>query len=129
MKTAYTHKDAPKNKIETSVTILHIFDTDSTPDDYLFQDEDYRAEDQKRLDAWKRDEWYFIGIRVCVRIHNWQTGNSREYESGGLWSIESDSDDSYLLQVAQDQLNELQAEFPELEAVTLDKAVTQSVSQ
>lgn len=116
---AKKYKWSAEQPIETTVTILHIYDGDASPEEYLFQDEDYRAEDQKRLDDWKNDQWYFIGIKVRVLIHNWSTGNSQSFESAGLWGIESDSEDEYLRQVAEEQLAELQHEYPQLKGVTL----------
>lgn len=104
------------------VTILLIYDEYASPKDWLFQDDDYKEEDQKRYDAWLNDEWYLLGVRVRVYDHNWQTGNTCVYESAGLWGIESDSEDSYFTEVAEEQLAELKAEYPQLADVTLDNA-------
>jgi hypothetical protein len=40
------------------------YDPVGDPRDYLFQDPDYRAEDEARLKAWLDDEWHSVGIRA-----------------------------------------------------------------
>lgn len=60
-----------------------------------------------------------IGVIVKVIVHNWTTGNSKTYQSSGVWGIEGDVDRQYLFQVAREQLAELQAEYPELADVTM----------
>jgi hypothetical protein len=77
--------------------------------------------DYERMEAYNRDEWGFIGIRaeatviigeVC-RIRNEKgeeivTGRIHQFlTSGGLWGIESDSDQSYFREVEQEELNQL----------------------
>lgn len=76
------------------------------PNDYLFQDPDYATEDQARLDAYQRGDWSFIGIRAKATVYVPIGGNSfatYELHSPGLWSIESDSDESYLASVYEDE--------------------------
>ena len=41
---------------EVEIDMLTTCDPDKQPLDYLFQDPDYRAEDEARLKAWRRDE-------------------------------------------------------------------------
>ena len=81
------------------------FDTDATPRDYLFQNEDYREADQARFAAWKNDEWHFIGIQAKAHITLVRNGvaTSHELTSGGLWAIESDSDETYLAEVYEEE--------------------------
>jgi hypothetical protein len=80
-------------------------DATATPRDYLFQDEDYREQDQARLDAWKNDKWHFIGIQAKAHITLVRNGvaTSHELTSGGLWAIESDSDETYLAEVYEEE--------------------------
>lgn len=114
-----------KSKIETTVTIRLIHDDcigiEQAKERLFSGDLDYLQEEEKRFQAWKQDEFYFLGVRVLVEIHNWHTGNNRKFESAGLWGIESDSDSSYFLEVARDELHNLQAEFPELKDLVIDE--------
>jgi hypothetical protein len=93
---------------EVEIDMLTTFDQDANPLDYLFQDPDYRAEDQARLDAWRKGEWHFIGVRARATIKvphgiNPQCWITSELLSPGLWGIESDSGDEYFLQVCQEE--------------------------
>lgn len=61
------------------------------------------------------DSWNAIGIKAIAEIHIPFEVNGHEtnykietIDSGGLWGIESDSDDVYKNEVAQDQIEELQ---------------------
>jgi hypothetical protein len=83
-------------------------DPDAQPLDYLFQDPEYREQDDARLKALRNDEWHFIGIRAKATIKiptgsNPQCWITSELFSPGLWGIESDSGDSYFDQVYQDE--------------------------
>lgn len=88
-------------------------DSDASPNDYLFQDPDYREQDQERLDSWRRGDWYFVGIQarahVCI-VRN-GVGTTYELTSPGLWGIESDSDASYLQEVFADECDTLRADL------------------
>ena len=53
---------------QVEIEMLTTCDPDSDPRDYLFQDPDYREQDQARLDAWRNDEWHFLGIRAKATI-------------------------------------------------------------
>lgn len=84
------------------------YDHDADPNDYLFQDPDYRAEDQRRLDAWRRGDWHFVGIRAKARIKipygtNSECWITSEMVSPGLWGVESDAGDRYFEHVYQDE--------------------------
>lgn len=88
-------------------------DTDSDPDDYLFQDEAYREQDQARLDAWHNDEWHFIGTQArahCMLVHN-GVGTCYTLTSPGLWGTESDSDPDYLESIYQEEIATLKADI------------------
>ena len=80
--------------------------------DFLFSgDPKYREQEQKRFDAWLNDEFYFGFVRIIVKQHNWETGNSVTYKSASVGAIESDCDDAHILQIAYEQAAELQDEF------------------
>ena len=49
---------------EIEIEMLSSCDQDADPRDYLFQDPDYREQDQARLEAWRNDEWHFLGVRT-----------------------------------------------------------------
>jgi hypothetical protein len=93
---------------EVEIDMLTSFDQDASPLDYLFQDPDYRAQDQARLDAWRAGEWHFLGVRARATIKvphgiNLQCWITSELLSPGLWGIESDSGNEYFLQVYQEE--------------------------
>ena len=106
--------------MKSSITFERITfdDSDASPLDYLFQDEAYRTEDQERLDAFKRGEWHFIGIRCAatVTLANEQGTSATSYtlESAGRWGIESDSSESYLSEVFEDEKAMLIADIARL---------------
>ena len=106
------------------VTISLLFDAD--PDlSYLAQDyaEDditpmeqarYQRQDRERLAAYRRGEWYMVGVRADAIIliprggSTWQLQTIR---SGGLWGIESDSEPSYFTEVGADEAGELKQQL------------------
>ena len=93
---------------EIEIDMLTVFDQDANPLDYLFQDPDYRTQDQARLDAWRNGEWHFVGVRARATMKiphgtNPQCWITSELLSPGLWGIESDSGDEYFLQVYKEE--------------------------
>ena len=93
-------------QIEIGMVVAH--DCDADPNDYLFQDPDYRQEDQRRLAAWRSGDWHFVGIRAKALIQipygtNPQCWITSEMVSPGLWGVESDCDDWYVQHVYQDE--------------------------
>lgn len=83
-------------------------DHDARPEEKLFNDDDPEAmaADQARLDAWKRDEWHFIGIRAVAKcfIVSGGVGTYVNIESPGLWGTESDSDESYINEIYGEEI-------------------------
>lgn len=69
----------------------------------------YTREDYERMEAYNRDEWSYIGIRAVAQVQLQQHGTIQTVKSGALWGIESDSDESYFREVADEQLHELRA--------------------
>jgi hypothetical protein len=93
---------------QVEIDMLTAYDPDSDPRDYLFQDPDCREQDQVRLDAWRNDEWHFLGIRAKATIKiphgiNPDCWITSELLSPGLWGIESDSGDPYFQDVYRDE--------------------------
>ena len=93
-------------QIDFAIVVEH--DQDAHPLDYLFQDPDYRQQDEDRLKAWRNDEWHFVGIRAKATLKiphglNRDCWITSELLSPGLWSIETDSGDAYFRQVYQEE--------------------------
>lgn len=64
---------------------------------------------EDRLEQYKNDSFSFLGIRAKATILI-PMGNHyliQEITSGGLWGIESDSDESYFEEVAKEELSAL----------------------
>ena len=53
---------------QVEIEMIATYDPSLDPREYLFQDPDYREQDQARLDAWLNDEWRFLGIRAKATI-------------------------------------------------------------
>lgn len=85
--------------------IVYAYDQESDPNDYLFQDPDYKEEDQARLDAFNSGDWHMLGI--LVRAELVVNGVPQTIQSPGLWAIESDSGNDYLNEVAGDEYEQL----------------------
>lgn len=93
---------------EIEIEMVETYDRDAHPLDYLFQDPDYRRQDEARLSAWRNDEWHFLGIqaRATIKIPhgvNPECWITAELQSPGLWGIESDSGREYFEEVYRDE--------------------------
>jgi hypothetical protein len=84
-------------------------DDEASPTEYLFQDPDYKAQDEERLAEWRRGNWHFIGIRAVAHISIIRDGHGTmcQLESPGVWAIESDSGEDFLKEVFEDECNVL----------------------
>ena len=51
---------------EIEIDMIETYDPESSPLDYLFQDPDYRRQDEDRLAAWRIGEWHFVGAALAV---------------------------------------------------------------
>ena len=69
-----------------------------------------------RLAEYRRNEFYFVGVRAVAEIEI--NGIRQTISSGGLWGIESDSDEAYLQEVYAEQREELDAMLVELGLLT-----------
>jgi len=66
--------------------------------------------DKERLDAFFRGAWDMIGITAVATIHipiDNKTVKVQTISSGGLWGIESDSDEKYLQEIGREQIAEV----------------------
>ena len=75
---------------------------------------DYTRQDYKRMERLNAGDWCFIGIRAEAQIAlqcNAHHANVQHITSGGLWGIESDSDDDYLESVEKDELSDLKGQL------------------
>lgn len=71
---------------------------------------DSPEQDYQRMEAYKRGEWWMVGIYAVAEIRG-ESGVRQYIQSGGLWGIESDSDKSYLESVAREELEALRDEL------------------
>lgn len=82
----------------------------------------YVLQDYERMESLNRGDWCFIGVRadaeITVSIPPVTTDGFphdsyqvQHITSGGLWGIESDSEDSYIAEVEQEQLAELKTQL------------------
>jgi hypothetical protein len=73
----------------------------------------YGKQDYRRMESLNQGGYYYIGIRAEATVQvSFDGGKVWKFDtmtSGGLWGIESDSDPSYLDEVAKEELNELKA--------------------
>lgn len=86
-------------RIYGDITVRRVPDEDSDPS-YLDQ-----AEFAERKLAYERGEFDFIGITAHADIL--VNGVVQSVQSGGLWSIESNSGEDYLQNIEQEQIAEL----------------------
>jgi len=65
----------------------------------------YVAQDYARMEGLQRGNWVFIGIGAKAEVVI--GGVCQKVTSGGLWGIESDSEESYIREEERNQLSEL----------------------
>jgi hypothetical protein len=65
--------------------------------------------DYERMESLNRGDWCFIGVRAEAEIII--DGVTQDISSGGLWSIESNSDRTYLAEIDGEQLSELREQL------------------
>lgn len=74
----------------------------------------YCLQDFERMESLERGGWCYLGIIAKAEIWNPRTKVTQTIRSGGLWGIESDSDEAYLKSVGDEQLDELAMELESL---------------
>ena len=62
---------------------------------------------EERLEQYRDNQFYFIGIRAKAEVQFEDNGAIQTLQSGGLWGIESDSDEDYLKSVEQEEIDQL----------------------
>ena len=88
-------------------------------------DPEYIEQDYKRAESYNRQEWYVFGV-MAVAIVSYSTETvpaSNRLEtltSGGLWGIESDSED-YIETVENEQLDDLREHLAHFGIVVSDE--------
>jgi hypothetical protein len=91
---------------------------DESPDvSYLKQDHCeggtyYGMTSAERLAAFERGEWEMVGVFAEAEIE--VGGVLQMIRTGGLWGIESDSSDEYMIETAEAEWDELAATLAEL---------------
>ena len=71
----------------------------------------YGLQDFKRMERLNNGDWCFIGIVAeCVVKYPIGSGNYRleKFTSGGIWGIESDSDSTFIDEMTNEQLSDLE---------------------
>jgi hypothetical protein len=82
----------------------------------------YTRQDYERMERLNRGDWCYIGIHADAEIgipqnpaRNAKTDSGvytvQTIRSGGLWGTESDSDESHLKSIEQEELSELRAQL------------------
>lgn len=71
-----------------------------------------------RMEGLGNSDWGYIGISATAEYQLTSSGPVQRLHSGGIWGIESDSDDSYLSEVETEELGTLK---DELEALGFSK--------
>jgi len=67
-------------------------------------------QDYQRMERYNAGDWYMLGIKVTAEVQF--TGDTvQTIRSGGLWGIESDSEESYLKDIEKDELDSLREEL------------------
>lgn len=86
------------------------------------EDMRYMRQDFERMESYHRGEWGMVGVyaRASITV----AGIIQTVQSGGLWGIESDSDESYFAEIEAEQLSELVTVLEELgfERTAIDEA-------
>lgn len=79
----------------------------------------YAQQDYKEMTALLNGEWNYLGIKAEAKIAipdggrtiNGATSITQTIHSGGLWGVESNSEDGYVKQVEDEQLDELRSQL------------------
>ena len=70
----------------------------------------YAKQDKERMGAYNRGDWHMIGIKAVATVHipiNDNNVKIQTIDSGGLWGIESDSDDDYIKDIGREQISDV----------------------
>lgn len=81
--------------------------------------EGFEAYSAKRMTAYVNGEWHMTGIYAQATLRH-RTGvqdgwdGTTRVRTGGIWGVESDSDESYVRELADEQLAELRTMLTDL---------------
>lgn len=78
----------------------------------------YCQQDYQRMKGLDSGEWGFTGIKATAEIQLANAHAIQTITSGGLWGVETDSEESYIKEIEGEELNQLRAE---LEAIGFSK--------
>lgn len=102
--------DNPLTVSRSTFRMISSADNDSRADDplsgYVGNGDQFQARDSERIAAWKRDEWYYIGIQAAVDVEI--NGVSQTFISGGVWGIEDDSAPAHIQEMFSDECTALE---------------------
>jgi len=70
----------------------------------------YGKQDLARMEELERGDWHFIGVGAVARV-KLRGDLVQSITSGGLWGIESDSENGHIKEVEQEELSELKREL------------------
>jgi hypothetical protein len=73
----------------------------------------YVRRDYERMERMNRGDWCYIGIRAEaeILIPSGDASLVQEITSGGLWGVESDSDEAYFAEVEGEELADLRSQL------------------
>ncbi len=78
----------------------------------------YIKQDYQRHESYNRGDWCMLGIIAKATVQLTSKGPVQTLRSGGLWGIESDSEEDYFATVEREELDDLRRQ---LEAVGFGK--------
>ena len=95
---------------------LEIADDVASPLDWMDE-----KEDAERIKAWRRGDFYMIGIQAEALINIVRNGHGTLHTmtSAGCWAIESDSGEAYLNEVFEQEKAQLLADIRALGTLAL----------
>ncbi len=71
----------------------------------------YVRQDYERMEDLNKGNWCFMGVRADCEVQLTPFGTIQHITSGGLWGIESDSEESYIESVEKDELADLRTQL------------------
>lgn len=103
------------SEAKSEFTIEHNPDDNRTynwfnPQDGACENKKQAKRDYNRMMAYENGDWNMIGIKAVAEVQTSENGREwlvNRISSGGLWGIESDSDEEHKAEVEREQLAEL----------------------
>jgi hypothetical protein len=103
------------NEAKSEFAIEHEPDNHRTfnwfnPQEGAVENKKQAKRDYDRMMAYENGHWNMIGIKAVAEVQTSENGREwliNHISSGGLWGIESDSDEEYKKEIEQEQLAEL----------------------